>query len=145
VPFSQLYCHLVWGTKHREPLIDDEIACVIRSETRTVCNDHRVIVHALGLMPDHLHLAVSLPPSLAVSDLVRAVKGKSSFELNKVNRVERLARFGWQAEYAALSFGQRSLASIVAYVNNQATHHAANTLWPTFEILGSDPPGNADS
>jgi putative transposase len=140
VPFWQHYCHLVWGTKLREPLINEEIARVVKTAARDICNDHRATLHAIGIMPDHVHLAVSIPPSLAISEFVRAVKGQSSFELNKVNRVERLARFRWQAEYAALSFGQRALTSVVAYVNNQATHHAENNLWPSFEILESIPP-----
>jgi putative transposase len=140
VPFWQHYCHLVWGTKLREPMIDEEIVDVIRGSAQAICNEHRAKLHALGIMPDHIHLAVSIPPSLAISDFVRFVKGKSSFELNKENRIDRLARFGWQAEYGIISFGERSLTSVVAYVNNQAAHHAEHTLWPTFEILESKPP-----
>jgi putative transposase len=140
VPFWQHYCHLVWGTKLREPLIDEEIVDVIRGSAQANCNEHRAKLHAIGIMADHIHIAVSIPPSLAISDFVRFVKGKSSFEINKQNRIARLARFGWQAEYGLISFGERSLTSVVAYVNNQAAHHAAHTLWPTFEILESKPP-----
>jgi putative transposase len=141
VPFVQHYCHLVWGTKRREPLIDEAITEIFRQTVRTTCNAHRATMHALGIMPDHVHLAVSIPPSLAIAEFVRAVKSKSSLEINQAHQLEALSRFGWQAEYGLLSFGQRSLPSIVAYVNNQAKHHAAKTLWPTFEIMESVPPG----
>jgi REP-associated tyrosine transposase len=140
MPFWQHYCHLVWGTKLREPMIDEEIAAVIARSVQSTCNDHRATLHATGIMPDHVHLAVSIPPSLAISDFVRFVKGLSSFELNKANRIERLNRFGWQAEYGLISFGERLLDAVVTNVNHQAAHHAEHTLWPTFEILESKPP-----
>ena len=145
MPFSQLYCHLVWGTKHREPLIDESAAALIRQTARTTCNAHRALLHAIGMMPDHVHLAVSLPPSLAVSNFVRAVKSKSSFEINASLRTTSLTQFSWQAEYGVLSFGQRSLSSVTAYVNSQAAHHAANALWTTFEIMESQAPNSDET
>ncbi len=144
MPYWQHYCHLVWGTKSREPMIDAEIADVIKRSVQSTCNDHRVTLHATGTMPDHIHVAVSIPPSLAISDFVRFVKGSSSFQLNARSRVERLSRFGWQAEYGLISFGERSLNSVVAYVNNQAEHHAKKNLWSTFEILESRSPEPAE-
>jgi putative transposase len=139
VPFWQHYCHLVWATKLREPTIDDEVAFIFKRTVKSTCDQHRAILHAMGIMPDHVHLAVSIPPRIAISDFVGQVKGLSSFHVNKTVRIERLAHFAWQAEYGLISFGERSLDSVVAYVNSQAAHHAANTLWPTFETLESKP------
>ena len=144
MPYWQHYCHLVWGTKNREPLIDEQIAEVSARSVRSICAEHRVILHATGIMPDHVHLAVSIPPSLAISDFVRYTKSSSSFELNKISRIDRLARFRWQAEYGLISFGERSLPSVVANVNNQAAHHATNRLWPSFETIESQPPTTTD-
>jgi putative transposase len=140
MPYWQHYCHLVWATKHRGPQIDDANAEIIRHVTRATCNAHRATLHAIGMMPDHVHLAVSIPPRVAIADFIRAVKSASSFEINHDHTSDSRPTFGWQAEYGLLSFGQRSLESVVAYINNQAAHHAANTLWPTFEILESAPP-----
>jgi putative transposase len=137
VPYWQHYCHLVWGTKRREPLIDEAVSAIIRQSVRSTCNAHRATLHALGMMPDHVHLAVSIPPTHAISNFVRAMKSASSSEINNELRGTALTQFGWQAEYGLLSFGQRSLDAIVAYVDNQTSHHAENTLWPAFEILAS--------
>jgi putative transposase len=95
VPFVQHYCHLVWGTKHRDSLIDETVAEKVGKTVRTTCNAHRATLLALGIVPDHMHLAVSIPPSLAVADFVRAVKSKSSLEINQARPVDGLARFGW--------------------------------------------------
>src|SRR3954452_183518 len=93
VPYWQHYCHLVWGTKNREPLIDEQVAEVIARSVRSTCIEHRAILHATGILPDHIHLAVSIPPSLAISEFVRYAKGSSIFELNKINRIDRPERF----------------------------------------------------
>jgi putative transposase len=140
MPYWQHYCHLVWATKHREPLIDNEIERIFRQTITTVCEQHRAKALAVGIMPEHVHLAMSIPPSIAISEFVGLIKGKSSFKVNQTAHLDRLARFAWQAEYGLISFGARSLDSVIAYVNNQAQHHATNDLWPTFEILESRPP-----
>jgi putative transposase len=138
MPFTQHYCHLVWTTKYRNPIIDDELASVIKHKIQSTSNEQRAILHALGIMPDHIHLAVSIPPRIAISDYIGLVKGKSSHHINQSGAFQHLGHFAWQAEYGLLSFEEHSLASVVAYVNNQAEYHANNTLWPTFERVERD-------
>ena len=140
--YWRLFCHLVWGTKARESLIDDERADVIERSIRAACHEMGVIVHALGGMPDHRHLAVSIPPRLAIADFMRRIKGESSHLLNHSAGRDGGSWFGWQAEYGAISFGDGSLPRIVAYIQNQAEHHAANTLWPSLELTNRPRPGN---
>jgi putative transposase len=132
--YWRLYCHLVWGTKAREPLIDDERSAVIERSVRAACHEMGVILHAIGGMPDHTHLAVSIPPRLAIADFMRRIKGESSHLLNHSAGREGRPWFGWQAEYGAISFGEGSLPRIVTYVQNQPEHHAANTLWSSLEL-----------
>ena len=133
MPYSELYLHLVWATKNREPALLDDRATLAERAIRVACREQGAVVFAVGLMPEHAHLAVSIPPRLAVANLVRLVKGSSSHLLNHALDRNGGEPFAWQAEYGALSFGKRSLDHIVAYVINQPSHHAANDLWPTFE------------
>ena len=88
-------------------------------------------------MPDHVHLAVAVPPRIAVADLVKLLKGSSSHLLNSQARTSTgfQERFYWQEEYGVLSFGERSLADVVVYVENQREHHANKTILPVFEQL----------
>jgi putative transposase len=139
VPHWQFYYHLVWATKYRELIIDDEMAGLIRHVVNDTCAQHQAIPHAIGFMPDHLHLAVSIPPKIAVADFIGQIKGLSSFRINKQGTNEERRGFRWQTEYGALTFGERSLATVVAYVENQATHHANQTLLPSFERLDTRP------
>jgi REP-associated tyrosine transposase len=57
------------------------------------------IPHAIGGMPNHIHVAISIPPKLAVAILIGQLKGASSHHVNK-----RYAdgSFLWQAEYGVV-------------------------------------------
>ena len=79
------------------------------------------------------HLAVSIPPTCAIADVVRYFKGSSTHLINKSRESRIVDTFGWQREYGALSFGERSLNEIVAYIENQKKHHADDKLWSLFE------------
>ena len=133
VPYSELYCHLVWATKDRSPLLVGERATVAERSIRASCREKGAVVLALCLMPDHVHLAVSMPPRISVSDLMHLVKGSSSHLLDRDRSTPADVPFAWQSEYGAISFGKRSLSQIVAYIVNQREHHASNDLLPTFE------------
>ena len=93
-----------------------------------------MIVHNIGVMPDNVHLAVSIPPRIALATFVRQLKGSSSHLLNHDGRGAGGSEFAWQAEYGVISFGERSLTDVVSYVENQARHHAEHVKMPLFEL-----------
>jgi putative transposase len=69
---------------------------------------------------------------------MRRIKGSSSHLVNEVDRRTFNGfheRFFWQEEYGVLSFGERSLESVVSYVQNQRQHHTKNSVLPEFERL----------
>ena len=131
--YTELYCHFVWATKGRMPLLVGARAGMAEAAIRTAAREQRAVVHAIGSMPDHVHVAASFPATVTIAALVKAIKGSSSHLLNRATG-DGEPPFAWQAEYGALTFGKRSLASVVAYVCNQAEHHAGNNLWATFEL-----------
>jgi putative transposase len=92
-----------------------------------------VIVHAVGTMPDHVHVAASIPPAFAVSEVVRRWKGGSSHLINETRSGSRKAGFGWQSEYGVVSFGDKALSDVIAYVDNQPQHHFDRAVWSAFE------------
>ena len=133
MPFWQLYYHAVWATRGRETLIDERMADVVVRAVTSTCREQGVIVHAIGTMPDHIHVVASIPPGVAVSTVVGRWKGASSHLLNHAERSEDQPPFAWQAEYGILSFGHQALKSVVAYANDQPARHAARRLWDLLE------------
>ncbi len=139
MPYWRLFYHLVWSTKGRMPLIDDSVNELLRRSFSAKCHDLKIVVHAIGTMADHIHLALSIPPSLAIATVVGQLKGVSSHLINQTGGLNE--PFAWETEYAALSFGARNLSDVVSYVNNQPQRHAANELW---KPMGPAPVGPQD-
>ena len=98
-----------------------------------IARDDRAFVHAVGVMPDHVHVALSIPPSIAVSTVVKNLKGKSSRQLGRQEWGSDLPWPGWQGSYGVLTFGDRSMKDVVYYVLNQEKHHRDQTLRDLFE------------
>jgi len=101
-------------------MIDDEVQGTLKTMNGRV--------YAIGFMPDHVHVAVSIPPSLAIADVVGRLKGASSHAVNQEHP------FAWQAEYGVLSSGEKSLPDVVAYAENQKARHAESRLWNLAEL-----------
>lgn len=119
-----LYYHIVWATKDRCPFILPEIEpqlynYIIHKSKEFNCN-----IHAVNGMSDHLHLIVSIPPTLAVAEYIRKIKGSSSNYLNKI----LTNRFLWQNGYGVFTVGVKNLDIAINYVQNQKVHHATRNI-----------------
>jgi putative transposase len=131
--YWKLYYHFVWGTKNRLPLIASTLEPELHRAIAAKAQDMGGFVHAIGGMKDHVHLAVSIPPKLALAKFIGDVKGSSSHFVNHVIKPD--FGFYWQDEYGVLSFGERNLASVVRYIHNQKQHHADGTLIAAMEMM----------
>ncbi|MFL5761333.1 MAG: IS200/IS605 family transposase [Thermomicrobiales bacterium] len=136
-PYWRPFYHLVWATKNREPWIDQRHHDGLLKELRAIINDHRAIVHAIGIMPNHIHVVISIPPSVSISKVVGSMKGSSSRFLNILCQPGRSDSFAWQDEYSVHSFAEKNLPDVIKYVNNQPAHHAANRTWAKLACAAS--------
>ena len=128
---SEIYLHLVWATLKREAFITADIE---RAVSRCIGSEaHRLgcAVLAIGGMPDHVHLCVKLPTTLAVARLMNQVKGVSSHFVH--DQISSDLPFRWQEGYAVLSVGPNQIQHILAYIENQKQHHQNNTLHSRWE------------
>lgn len=129
--YTQLYYHFVWATRDRQPLITPPIESDLHTCIRRKCEDLRVLVLALNGMPDHVHLACSLPTHLAVADFIEAIKGSSAHFIN--HRPSSASQLYWQSGYGVLTFSKRDLPRITHYIDQQKTHHQTNRLSAAME------------
>lgn len=134
--FWRLYYHVVWGTKDRLPTLDDELAAVAERSIRATARDMGLIFHGIGVMPEHVHLVIGVPPRHSIAGVLKQVKGSSSHLLGSVaNSGAESSWFGWQREYGVLSFGERSFDQVLRYVENQRQHHQAGDLMHLYEMV----------
>ncbi len=75
--------HIVWITKYRFKVLTGEMRLRIREIIRQVCAELGVTIVKGVLSADHVHMFVSIPPQLAVSDVVRRMKGRSSHKVQR--------------------------------------------------------------
>ena len=122
--YWRLFYHIVWATKDREPHLTEPRVGLLARSIQAICTDERVLLHAIGGMPDHIHIAVSIPPRIAIAEFVRQLKGATSRRFNTTAAAANLEHFDWQPEYGVLSFSEDSLPTIVSYIDNQRAHHA---------------------
>lgn len=133
MPFWKLYYHFIWGTKERLPVIlptfESDLYRAIAAKVKELAG----ITYAIGGIMDHIHLAVSVPPKIAVAKFVGEVKGNSSHYINHI--VKSDFEFYWQDEYGVLSFGEKNLPAVVRYIQNQKKHHADGNLIAAMEQI----------
>ena len=75
--------HIVWITKYRFKVLTGEMRLRIREIIRQVCAELGVTIVKGVLSADHVHMFVSIPPQIAVSDVVRRMKGRSSHKVQR--------------------------------------------------------------
>ena len=126
MPYWKCFYHIVWATRYREPTILPVYEPVILAEIARKSAEYGCELLAANCASDHVHVAVSIRPSIAVADYVGNIKGASSRAIN--TSFERETRFHWQEGYSVLSFGERALPFVRKYIAEQKEHHANDTV-----------------
>ena len=114
--------HIVWITKYRKKVLEGAVAERVRELIRQICKANDVEILKGYVSKDHVHLLVSVPPHLSVSQLVQYLKGKSSNKLQLEFRhiqKEYWGRHVWARGYFAASSGNITDEIIKAYIENQ--------------------------
>ena len=73
--------HLVWSTKYRFKILRGDLQLRVRAIIQQVCAENGVEILKGVVSSDHVHIFVSIPPKLAISDLMRRIKGRSAFKV----------------------------------------------------------------
>jgi putative transposase len=141
MPFWRTFYHVVWATKNREPLITPDIEPRLYAYIVHKAAELGAFVYAINGWVDHVHLIVTIPPHVSVSDLVKRLKGASSHDLNQQGTG---TYFAWQRGYGVLTLGQRQRPDAERYVRNQKEHHRAGAAIPWLERCSEIDEGPAD-
>jgi putative transposase len=133
MPYWKLYYHFIWGTRERLPVILPAFESDLYRTIAAKVKELDGTTYAIGGIMDHVHLAVSVPPMIAVAKFVGEIKGNSSHFINNI--LKPGFEFYWQAEYGVLSFGEKNLPALVRYIQNQKRHHANGSLIAVMELI----------
>jgi putative transposase len=87
--------------------------------------DH--LFHAIGGTEDHVHLVVSVKPTVEIDRWIGQIKGASSHHIGR--------SLQWQSGYGVVSFGTRDLPWVVDYVRDQKEHHRKKQIFERLEKI----------
>ena len=92
--------HVVWIPKYRRKVIYGQLRKDLGEIFQDLANQRGCKVLEGHLMPDHVHMLVSIPPKYAVSQVVGFIKGKSAIQIARIFR-------GRQKNFTGESFWAR--------------------------------------
>ena len=117
-----LHYHFVFIPKYRKPVLHGEVAERVRELTREICRALDIEILRGHISRDHVHLLLSVPPTLAPSRVMQAIKGKTSHHLLQEYRSLRKAFWGrhlWARGFFVASSGNVTDEVIAKYIELQ--------------------------
>ena len=134
--YSELYFHFVWRTKGSLPLLVPAIRDQLWAEILRKSGELTAYPLEVGGTEDHVHLLVSAPPTLLLSEFIGRVKGSTSHYVNhQLNAAHGLQ---WAEGYGVLSLAKKSVPAVRQYIQQQAAHHRNRTANARMECCESD-------
>ena len=131
--YTHLFVHVVFGTWDRAPLIAPQIRDELFTYMGGLVRDTGAVPVIINGVPDHEHMHVSMPPTLAVAVLVREVKANSSRWVHE--RWPDRKKFAWQGGYAAFGVSESVAPDVERYIGNQEERHRKISFEQEFRVL----------
>ena len=108
--------------KYRKPVLGGEVGKRLRELIREICKTYDVEILKGHIRPDHVHLLLSVPPTLSPSRVMNAIKGKSSNRLLRDFRTLNKTFWGrhlWARGYFVATSGNVTDEVIARYIEEQ--------------------------
>ena len=131
--YSEINLHIVWHTKNSLPLLTPTVEPLThRLMKKRIVDTPEVFVRVIGGTETHVHLAVTIPPTLTISEWIGQLKGGTSHDVNQqIGKRQKVLQ--WQTGYGVVSFGTGDLEWVKWYISNQREHHARGSVHERLE------------
>lgn len=129
--YSSNRVHVIFSTKDRMAALSEQLQPKLWAYMAGIAKRQGFQTIVIGGMPDHVHVLLFLPPVIPLAKAIQFLKGSSSKWLH-----EKGVNFSWQEGYGAFSVSASQTPKVIAYIKNQAAHHAKRTFEQEFlELL----------
>ena len=118
---ANLLFHAIFSTKDRTPSIGAKLKPDLLAYLGGIARELGGKLLAANGTADHVHLLLSLPPTLTLADAMRVIKTNSSRWVHATRGGTQ--SFAWQAGYGAFSVSQSNLSQVIRYIQAQGKHH----------------------
>ena len=131
---SQMYVHLIYGTKNRYPFITEDIEPALHKYIAGILKNMDSTAIKINSMPDHIHILFCLSKKYTLIKAVEEVKKQSS----KWMKTEGIDGFTWQIGYGAFSVSKSKIEIVSQYIVNQKEHHKTKSFEKEMEEFMSE-------
>jgi REP element-mobilizing transposase RayT len=122
----KLYVHIIFSTKNRRPLIEEEIENTLYSYLGGIFNRLECCPIKIGGHKDHVHILSHLSKKITVIKFLEELKSHSSNWIKTQDT--RYKNFYWQGGYGAFSVSPQSIEIVKQYIEFQHEHHKTTTF-----------------
>ncbi|MBU0519276.1 IS200/IS605 family transposase [bacterium] len=119
--YTQLYYHIVFTTKRRNPVLLEPRREELFKYIWGTVNKLNCQLYRINGIEDHIHVFCSIHPKVCLADFVKSIKGAS---WNWIRSNEIFPEFTqWQNSYSAFTHSNSEKDRIIQYIINQQEHH----------------------
>ena len=119
--FTQIYYHIVFSTKNRQPALRAERRDELFKFICGVIKNKQCHLYRINGVQDHLHILSSLHPTVSLANLVKDIKLGSSAWIKEGGAFPNFTH--WQDGYGAFTHSQAERDRIIEYIKSQEEHH----------------------
>jgi len=119
--YTQILYQIVFSTKGRERTLTKQGRDELFKFISGILKNKQCHLYRINGIEDHIHILTHIHPTLALSTLVQTIKTSSSTYIKENNLFENFK--GWQNGYAAITYSNNALNTLIEYVKNQEEHH----------------------
>ena len=132
--YTQILYHIVFSTKERRPVLSDSRRDELSMYATGVIKNHHCHPIWINGVRDHLHMLLSLHPTVGLANLVKDIKVASSIWIKKDDHI--FPNFeAWQDGYGAFTYSLRDEPELIAYLKAQEEHHRKATFLEEYRKL----------
>jgi putative transposase len=113
--------HIVFIPKYRRKVLYGRVKEDVREILKTLCKYKKVEIIEGAVCADHVHLCLSIPPSLKISDFMGYLKGKSALMVfdKHPDMGTKWDRSLWARGYYVASVGDVNEEAVTNYIKQQ--------------------------
>ena len=75
--------HIVWVPKYRYRILKGAVKEHLEKDLRMLCEWKKAEIVEVNIQEDHVHLIISIPPKISVSEMMGIIKGKTAIKIFK--------------------------------------------------------------
>lgn len=118
--------HIIWCPKFRFAVLKGDVESKLKEILQQICEKYHYQIKELEVMPDHIHIFVDCPQTVAPCDIARTLKSISAIQMFRAfPSLKRFyARCGvlWSSGYFISTVGHISESTVIRYIEEQKHH-----------------------